>query len=298
VTWTAPASGFTPNGYKIFRNTSNSAGGATLLATLASLSFNDTTAIPGTTYWYWVKAFTSIAGDGMFSNGDSGFRAAPPNAPMSVSATDGLYADKVIVTWTAPASGFTPNGYKIFRNTSNSAGGATLLGTLASSPFTDTTGTPGTTYWYWVKAFTNIAGDGNFSNADSGYRAAPPNAPTSVSATDGQYTDKIVVTWTPATNGLTPTGYKVFRNTSNNSSGATLVGTAASSPFNDTTATVGTTYWYWVKAYITIGGDSATSSTDSGYRAIASVSPPTSPPAPPSTPPVVPPLSPRAVTAR
>jgi hypothetical protein len=127
----------------------------------------------------------------------------------------------------------------------------------------------GTTYWYWVKAY-NSAGDSGFSNGDSGFVSAPtpqpPSAPTSVSASDGTYTDRVRLSWT-ASSGAT--GYKVFRNTSNNSSGAQQIGTSTASQYDDTTAVVGTTYWYWVKAYNS-AGDSGFSNGDSGYVASSS----------------------------
>jgi len=91
----------------------------------------------------------------------------------------------------------------------------------------------------------------------------PPSPPTNVSASDGTYTDKVRVTWT-ASSGAT--GYKVFRNTSNNSLSAQQVGTSAALSYDDTTAVAGTTYWYWVKAYNN-AGDSEFSNGDSGYVA-------------------------------
>jgi hypothetical protein len=190
----------------------------------------------------------------------------PPSAPTNVSASDGTYTDRVRLTWTA-SSGAT--GYKVFRHTSNNSSGAQQIGTSTASQYDDTTAVVGTTYWYWVKAY-NSAGDSGFSNGDSGFVSAPtpqpPSAPTSVSASDGTYTDRVRLSWT-ASSGAT--GYKVFRNTSNNSSGAQQIGTSTASQYDDTTAVVGTTYWYWVKAYNS-AGDSGFSNGDSGYVASSS----------------------------
>jgi hypothetical protein len=90
----------------------------------------------------------------------------------------------------------------------------------------------------------------------------PPTAPTGVSATDGTYTDRVSISWS-ASSGATY--YEVYRNTSNSSSGAALLGSPSASPYNDTSATAGTTYWYFVKACNT-AGCSGYSSSDSGYR--------------------------------
>ena len=89
--------------------------------------------------------------------------------------------------------------------------------------------------------------------------------PTNVAASDGAYTDRVRVTWTASPNA---TGYEVWRNTSNNSGTATkitasdLVGLS----YDDTTATAGTNYWYWVKGKN--GAEASVfSAGDSGYRA-------------------------------
>ncbi len=183
---------------------------------------------------------------------------AAPSTPTGVSASDGTFTDKVRVTWNS-ASG--ASSYKIYRNTSNSSSGRTQIGTSSSTTYDDTTAVAGTTYYYWVKA-TNSSGDSGYSSSNSGYRAnAAPSAPTGVSASDGTYTDRVRVTWNTATGA---SGYKIYRNTSNSSSGRTQIGTSSNPAYDDMTAVVGTTYYYWVKATST-SGDSGYSSSDSGY---------------------------------
>jgi fibronectin type 3 domain-containing protein len=258
LTWTASSGAV---GYKIYRNTTNSSSTAAQIGTDSTSPYNDATAVAGTTYYYWLKAYNE-GGNSGFSNSDTGWRAvAPPSKPTNVSASDGTYTDKVQITWTA-SSGAT--SYKIYRNTTNSSSSSTQIGTISTSPYDDTAATAGTTYYYWVKA-SNSAGDSSFSSYNTGWRAIlnPPSAPTNVSASDGTYTDKVQITWT-ASSGAT--GYKIYRNTTNNSSTSTQIGTISASPYDDTTATEGTTYYYWVKAYNS-GGDSGFSSSNAGFRA-------------------------------
>jgi hypothetical protein len=83
-----------------------------------------------------------------------------------VQASDGAYGDKVQVTWTA-SSGAT--GYRVFRNTSNSAAGAVQIADVSYLFYDDTAADPMTTYWYWVGAYNN-ARDSALSDADTGYR--------------------------------------------------------------------------------------------------------------------------------
>ena len=68
VTWRA-ASGAT--GYEIWRGTSNNSASASLIGTSTTLSFDDTTAVPGVNYYYWAKATNGCGASG-FSNRDRG----------------------------------------------------------------------------------------------------------------------------------------------------------------------------------------------------------------------------------
>jgi len=168
VSWSA-SSGATY--YKVFRNTSNTHAGETVLTTSATSSpYDDTSATPGTTYYYWVQA-CNTAGCSGYSSYDKGYRATsitPPAAPTGVSASDDTYTTKVEVSWSASIGA---TYYKVFRNTSNTHVGETVLTTSAtSSPYDDTSATPGTTYWYWVQA-CNTAGCSTYSSYDTGRRA-------------------------------------------------------------------------------------------------------------------------------
>lgn len=100
----------------------------------------------------------------------------------------------------------------------------------------------------------------------------PPPAPTGISASDGTFTDRVQVSWSASTGA---TYYQVFRHTSNDSSSAiSLSSSHPSSPYNDTLAVAGTTYYYWIKA-CNSGGCSSFSASDSGYRQVTT--PPTNP---------------------
>ncbi len=101
----------------------------------------------------------------------------------------------------------------------------------------------------------------DFSPFDSGITSGI-NAPANVSASDGQYIDRVQVSFQGVA-GVQ--GYEVFRSTSNNLAGAVLLGSAATSIYQDTTAISGVLYYYWVRGYNTtqLG---PTSDSDSGSR--------------------------------
>jgi len=93
---------------------------------------------------------------------------------------------------------------------------------------------------------------------------AAPSAPTGISASDGTFTNKVTISWN-APSGATY--YKVFRNSTNTTTGATeLVSSHPSSPYDDFNVVQDVPYYYWVKACNSIGC-SGYSSVDSGYAA-------------------------------
>ncbi|MGB7203336.1 MAG: cytochrome c peroxidase [Pyrinomonadaceae bacterium] len=93
-------------------------------------------------------------------------------APTSVIATDDIYNNKVGVHWDT-IRGAT--SYRIFRNTTNTATGATDLGTTATPFFFDATATPGQTFFYFVRAENGTA-QSSMSVSDQGVRSTAVQA--------------------------------------------------------------------------------------------------------------------------
>ena len=87
-----------------------------------------------------------------------------PAAPNNVSASDGLFCDKVRVTW-GEVPGAT--GYKVYRSATGSVADGLLLGTSQSGAFDDVRAA-GRTVWYFVVA-SNACGDGPCSGIDGGF---------------------------------------------------------------------------------------------------------------------------------
>jgi hypothetical protein len=167
--------------YHVYRNTTNDSNTATDLGYVTGTGADDMSAVAGTTYYYWVKAFNALGGS-PFSSPDTGFRAtgaAPtptptpvpsgPPVPTGVSASDGTYTDRVRITWNASAGA---TGYWIYRNTTASPP-ATEIAWVGSPGYDDGTATPGQTYWYWVRA-GNASGWSAYSASDTGFRATTP----------------------------------------------------------------------------------------------------------------------------
>ncbi len=251
----AGASGTTPLSYQWYRgstgDTSNPISGAT------SSSYTTPKLIQTTSYWV---AVTNSCGSAN-SNTATITMAAPPSAPTNVSASDGTYVDRVEVTWAA-SSGAT--SYTVFRATSNNTWvQKTTLGMTSDTIYNDTTASVMKTYYYWVKA-SNTYGASGFSAYNTGYRSdGRPPAPAGVSASDGTYVDRVEVTWAASSDA---TSYTVYRATSSASwATKTNLGATSETSFNDTTASVMKTYYYWVKASNTYGA-SGFSAYNTGYR--------------------------------
>lgn len=254
--------------YYVYRNTSNTTSGATLLSSDTASPYVDSSGVAGTTYYYFVRA-NNACGTGSYSSGNAGYGSLLPSNPTGVAATDGTSCASVTVSWNAISGADT---YYIYRNTSNTTAGATLLSSDNASPYTDATAVAGTTYFYFVRA-GNECGTGGYSASNSGYRnIAPTTAPGAVSASDGaSCTPEITINWSATAN---TTGYRILRNTVNNAATAAQIGTAAGPPYLDVTAAANTTYYYWVGA-LNACGNGPLGIPDTGNRGSAPAAPAT-----------------------
>jgi fibronectin type 3 domain-containing protein len=218
------------------------------------------TAVPGDTYYYWIKACNG-SGCSEFSESDPGTRGIfpAPDVPTSLNASDGAYTDMVLITWDEPAPALS---YRVYRHVFDDIGGATLLAdNVISNEYGDTSAAA-ILYYYWVRA-CNSAGCSGYSTPDTGYIATSgPSVPTGVMASDGTYKEKVEVTWDAATGAK---DYMVYRNTSDSTTGAILLADShPSTTFDDTSASPSTDYYYWVRACGS-GVCTGYSSSDLGY---------------------------------
>jgi fibronectin type 3 domain-containing protein len=164
--------------------------------------------------------------------------------PTSVKAVSASY-NSIKTTW-GTVTGAT--AYRIYRATS-STGVYSYVTTRTSTSFTDTGVITGKAYYYKVRAYKTVGTTGVLSNYSSMAFAKPiPATPTSVKAVSASY-NSIKTTWGTVTGA---TSYRVYRSTS--STGIySYVPTATSTSFTDTGLIAGTTYYYKVRAYSTVG---------------------------------------------
>ena len=245
------------------RRADSEAGTYSLIADVGEgvTSYLDTSAEAGQVYWYRVQAlvrekYSDLDGQ----TPDSGYRQL--RAPQNVRASEFMeHLHYIEISWDAVDAA---TSYTIYRST-DEAGPYEEIGTSAETAYQD--GELAVIYcgFFWYKvAACNDLGCSELSVADEGRRSYAPEVPTTgLAASDGTYSDKVVVTWDdPADETIY---WKVYRGSS---AGGPWVrqGTTYSPIWTDTTALPGQTYWYFVQSFR--WDCSATpSDTDTGYRA-------------------------------
>ena len=266
LTWTAPANAGNPafTEYSIWRGAT--ADSLALHDYANTPTFNDTSVTNGQTYVYAVQAMNTV-GSSANSNTATAIPSAnptPPGAPTNLVA-NGL-KNRISLSWTAPANpGSGVSSYLVYRGTTAGGEGINPIATATLTTYMDTSVTPGTPYYYVVKA-SNAYGNSSSSNEATGTATSPtaPSAPQDMTATGG--TNKVTLAWTaPADDGgMSISSYNVYR--SNNGSAYSNVGSvqAGTLSYVDTNVTVGFTYSYYVVAVNSIGAGAQSTGQSAG----------------------------------
>lgn len=161
VTWSAVSGATYYIGYRSEGQTGAKIPAGGVITT--GLGSADNWAVPGVTYYYWVKACNASSCSD-FSAPETGWRGL--TAPV-VTASDGIYSDRVRVTFPA-ISGAT--SYVAFR--SDTLGGVKIPGngfTTTTPGGDDLWAASGMTYYYWVKA-CNGSNCSALSASETGWR--------------------------------------------------------------------------------------------------------------------------------
>jgi formylglycine-generating enzyme required for sulfatase activity len=132
------------------------------------VTFTDNTGVPGTTYYYQVRAFNS-QGNSTYSNAVIG--TPQINAPTGLTATM-TSLSSIALSWQDNSS--IEQGYKVERKT-GSGGSWSVIYTAGSNAesYTNTGLTANTTYYYRVRGYagTSYSGYSNESSATTTYTA-------------------------------------------------------------------------------------------------------------------------------
>ena len=151
------------------------------------------------------------------------------------------YTNTVKVTWKAVSGA---RQYIVFRATKKKWSKRVRIGTTTAKRFYDTSAKPGVNYFYWV---CHVERNGRYywyskGRYKKGFRQVVAPYPT---ASYNSYSGYVRVTWSRTTGAKK---FKVYRSTSTSASSAVLVGSTKYCSFNDTSATPGVKYYYWISA--------------------------------------------------
>ena len=295
--------------YKIYRATSPNGTYSLLSNSSSPSPYNDTSASLGVTYYYKIKACTGLSGNGICSNYSAykpGYKLKfiiyIPNAIDNTSLSftnsgDANWVGQPSVTYygnDAAQSGSIghnqqscmqttvpgPVKLKFYWKVSSERAYDKLKFYINNNEQDDISGlinwtqksyilTPGnnTLKWCYIK-------DGNNSDInDAGWvdkitytTFSPLLPPKNISVSNGTYNNKVRIIWSYVINA---SSYKIYRATSPNGTYSLLSNSSSPPPYNDTSASLGVTYYYKIKACTGLSGNgicSNYSAHKSGYR--------------------------------
>ena len=246
--------------YEVLRDDPDDAEPGALLQAVSAPTVTclDSTGVPGKEYEYLVRARNDFG-----FGGPSAVKIGRLIAAPTVTASDGVYEDRIRVSWTEVTGAV--NGYRLYR-AATTAGTPLAIDTYPSTQtfFDDYEPLLGDSRWYWVQA---LGEDMNspLGGPDGGTRLQLD--PGSTSATDGDYPGRVEVIW-----GADPAAesYIVYRSYDDTGAGLTRIAEvyAPQTSFNDTTAPWAEERWYSV-ARIIAGIEQPRGEGDWGHRGLA-----------------------------
>ena len=237
LTWSATVTG-TGVTYNVYRGTTAGGESATPIVKLLKAGpYTDIHPVYGAANYYVVRTVVGTAVSGPSSEASATPVLTAPAAPiLKVTAGNAT----VSVVWTAPAGA---TSYTLYRGVAGAVPTVLLAG-YKSTYYTDKAVTNGTAYAYYVVAL-DAAGSSPNSNTVSVTPAPAPAAPTGLTATAGS--KKITLAWTAPSGPVT--SYSLFRGLMAGGESATALKTGVTTTtYADTSAKVGTAYFYVVKA--------------------------------------------------
>jgi fibronectin type 3 domain-containing protein len=170
-------------------------------------TFNDTAALPSTSYTYQVLATDAALNQSLPSNMVTAITSGPPAAPSGLTAS-AASATQINLSWTNNAINQT--GFKVDRSPDNVT--FAQIATTTVFTYSDPNLAPKTLYYYRVRA-TNASGDSAYSNVSNTTTLAdntPPTPPANLTAAAAS-SSQINLSWTASSDNVAVTGYQILR---------------------------------------------------------------------------------------
>ena len=220
--------------YEVYRSTTGASGSYKIVRRTTGLTFTDTDATAGSTYYYVVRGVRNGDTYGSFCAAKTVKCIAGLTVPtMTLSVNT---AGQPVVSW-SKVSGAAQ--YEVYRSDTGASGSYKFIHRTTAQTFTDTSAAAGST-WYYVVRAKNSTITGKFCAAKSVAAIAKPV----ITVTTNAATGKPVVSWGKA-NGAAQ--YEVYSSTTGAANSYKIVRRTTAQTFTDTNATAGTTYYYVVR---------------------------------------------------
>jgi hypothetical protein len=250
LTWYNVGSANSYNVYRDFELIFEKISGTLLGDTNDSVLFEDTTAIPGILYNYYVTSVNN-SGESVQSNIDTG---SVKLQTVTGTATTNSFNNKIVLTWSSVTGAVF---YKIYRSSTNEFTQETeLVLQTAQTQYEDTNVFFGQTFYYFIIASSGLEeSDSTVSAGIQGSVSSIPETPI-VIASDGAFTTHVRLDW----NFIQNVGsYKIYRDDVEIFSTTALF-------FLDTTAQPGVLHNYYVLSQAASSSVFETGCDDFGSR--------------------------------
>ena len=256
LSWGAASDNVAVSGYQVFRCQGAGCSNFVLVASPATTGYSNTGLSAGTSYSYQVRALDAAGNQGPFSAAVTASTSAPldtqaPSAPGVVSASVAGVSE-IDLSWGAASDNVAVSGYQVFRCQGAGCSNFVLVASPATTGYSNTGLSAGTSYSYQVRALDAAGNQGPFSAAVTASTSAPldtqaPSAPGVVSASVAGVSE-IDLSWGAASDNVAVSGYQVFRCQGAGCSNFVLVASPATTGYSNTGLSAGTSYSYQVRA--------------------------------------------------
>jgi chitodextrinase len=265
ISWQASTDNVAVTGYKVFQNGSQIATSVTNQYTAVGLA-------PSTNYIFSVSAYDAAGNNSVLSNLFSVSTTVapdttPPSIPSGLSASL-ITQNSLKLAWNPSTDNSAVAGYKVYKD------GVYLVSSIGTN--CDISGlTANTTYLFSVSAYDAVVNNSSQSNPLSVKTLATPDTvapsvPTGLAAsliTQSSFT----LSWTPSTDAVGVSGYKIFKD-------GQLFSSSSAATYVVSGLAPNTNYSFTVSAFDAAGNNSAVSSV-LAIKTLASSD--TTPPTPP-----------------
>ncbi|ESU27070.1 hypothetical protein FLJC2902T_22480 [Flavobacterium limnosediminis JC2902] len=242
--------------YQWFSNTTNSTTGGTAISGATNATYAPPATTVGTLYYYCEITFSSGGCTSILSNTAQVIINPLPTVSTQPTATQSICVGGTIsalsVAYTAGVG--TPT-YQWYSNTSNSTTGGTSISGATSSTYTPPAFNTAGTYYYYAVITLSGNGCGSTTSAAAEVIVVPDPTVTAQALATQTLCQSTTVTDLTITvsGGIGTYNYQWYSNTSNSTTGGTIISGATNATYSPSTATVGTQYYYCVVTQSEVG---------------------------------------------